>query len=46
MCTQEIRAISYDAEISGIVGTYDLAVVHVQDSTRDTVLAQRVVIPR
>src|SRR5437762_7590958 len=38
LCTQEIRAISYAAEVKATSGTYDLVVLHEENAKADTVL--------
>ena len=42
LCSQEIRALSYEADITAPKGTYDVIVIHQQDAQRDT--AQRITV--
>lgn len=45
-CVAGIRALSYAARVSAAPGAYDLVVVHDENKVADTVLAQRVQIPK
>ena len=38
LCTAEIRALTYGAQISGLSGTYDLFVVHHENNHADTLV--------
>ena len=45
MCTAEIRALRYDAELSVPAGSYALTVIHDEGTARDTVINQTVAVP-
>ena len=45
-CVAEVRALSYTARISAAPGSYDLIVIHDQNNAADTVLTQKVLIPK
>lgn len=45
LCTAEIRALRYDADLSVSAGSYDLMVIHDQGTARDTVIKQTVTVP-
>lgn len=46
VCTEELRILSYRAEIGSLAArTYDLTVIHEESGRRDTVLAQRIGVP-
>jgi len=45
VCTAEIRALRYDAELSVPAGSYALTVIHDQGTARDTVINQAVSVP-
>ena len=45
-CTAEIRALSYRAELSGLLGgSYDLNVIHEENNRSDRLLVQHIVMP-
>jgi hypothetical protein len=45
VCTAEIRALRYEAQIGVPKGSYDLTVVHDEGAQSDTVVHQQVVVP-
>lgn len=45
VCTAEIRALRYDAELAVPAGSYALTVIHDQGTARDTVINQTVSVP-
>jgi len=45
VCTAEIRALRYDAELSVPAGPYELTVIHDEGTARDTVIKQTVSVP-
>ena len=44
-CTSDIRALTYTAKLSIAPGTYDLAVVHHEDGTANTLVQRTVTVP-
>lgn len=45
VCTAEIRALRYDAELGVPAGSYALTVIHDEGTARDTVIKQTVAVP-
>ena len=46
LCTEEIRTLTYRADISSLSpNEYDLRVIHIESGKQDTLLVQRVTVP-
>ena len=45
ICTQDVRALTYNARLTGLAGGYDLTVIRLEGTRADTLVRQRVTVP-